>query len=79
MPVTNSITYRGWMTTPRTFQINGSLEWTLDLVIAYRTKRRAFSGPAKFPTEEEAIRGCHAFGRRVIDGREPHCSLEGLR
>lgn len=73
-----SLTYRGWTITPRTFQIRGSWEWTLDLVIGYRTKRRAFSGPETFRTEEAAIRGCHAFGRRIIDGRVPYCSLEGL-
>ncbi|MDH3455516.1 MAG: hypothetical protein OER90_01625 [Gemmatimonadota bacterium] len=73
------LTYQGWTITPRTFQIRGSCKWTLDLLIAYRTKRRAFSGPQTFQTEEEAIRGCHAFGRRIIDGRVPYCTLEGLR
>jgi hypothetical protein len=79
MPPLNSLTYRGWTITPRTFEIHGSREWTLDLVIRYRTKRRAFSGPKKFPTEQAAIRGCHAFGRRIIDGHVPYCSLEDLR
>lgn len=75
----NSLTYRGWTITPRTFQIRGSWEWTLDLLIGYRTKQRAFSGPKTFPTEQAAIRGCHAFGRRIIDGREPYHSVEDLR
>jgi len=48
-------------------------------VIAYRTKRRAFCGPKTFDTERAAIRGCHAFGRRVIDGQEPYHSVEDLR
>ena len=75
----SAVTYRGWTITPRTFQIRGSCQWTLDVVIAYRSKRRAFSGSKTFRTEQAAIRGCHAFGRRIIDGRVPHCSLEGLR
>jgi hypothetical protein len=75
----NSLTYHGWAITPRTFQVRGSRQWTLDLVIAYRTKRRAFTGSKTFPTEEAAIHGCHAFGRRIIDGLEPYCSLEDLR
>jgi len=79
MPPVHSVTYRGWVITPRTFQIRGSAQWTLDLVIAYRTKQRAFSGPKTFPTEQAAIRGCHAFGRRIIDGLVPFCSLEDLR
>jgi hypothetical protein len=75
----NTLTYRGWTITPRTFQIRGSLQWTLDLLIAYREKQRAFSGTKTFPTEQAAIRGCHTFGRRIIDGHVPYCSLEGLR
>jgi len=74
-----SLSYHGWTITPRTFEIRGSGQWTLDLVIAYRTKQRAFSGPKTFPTEQAAIHGCHVFGRRIIDGLEPYCSLEDLR
>jgi hypothetical protein len=74
-----TVTYRGCTITPRTFQINGSRQWTLDLVIAYRSRRRTFSGPKTFATEQAAIRGCHAFGKRIIDGRVPHYSVEYLR
>lgn len=73
----NSVTYRGCTITPRTFQIRGSWRWTLDLVIAYRGRLHTFSGEKTFPSERAAIRGCHAFGRRIIDGRVPRCSLEG--
>lgn len=71
--------YRGWHITPRTFQIRGSGDWTLDIIIASRTRRRGFSGSKRFPTEEAAVRGCLAFGRRIIDGRVPHCSVDDLR
>jgi len=79
MPPVNSLSYRGWIIMPRTFQIHGSGLWTLDLLIAYRTKQRTFSGPRTFRTEQAAIRGCHAFGRRIIDGLVPFCTLEDLR
>ena len=75
----SSIVYRGWTITPRTFRIRGSGLWTLDLVIASRSKRRAFTGAKTFRTEQLAIRGCHEFGQRIIDGRVPHCSLEDMR
>ncbi|MDH3497874.1 MAG: hypothetical protein OER21_14025 [Gemmatimonadota bacterium] len=75
----SSVTYRGWTITPRTFEIRGSRQWTLDLVIAYRSKQRAFSGKQTFESEAAAIRGCHAYGRRIIDGQVPYCSLENLR
>jgi hypothetical protein len=75
----NSLIHRGWTITPRTFQIRGGNRWTLDIVIAYREKQRAFSGPQTYPNERAAIRGCYAFGRRIIDGRVPYCTLNGLR
>lgn len=75
----NVLTYRGWTITPRTFQIRGSGQWTLDLLIGSRTRRRAFSGPKTFRTEQAAIRGCHAFGCRIIDGLETHRWPEDLR
>ena len=74
-----SLAYGAFTITPRTFQIRGSGQWTLDLIIAYRTKLRAFSGPATFPTEQAAIRGCIAFGRRIIEGRVPNLSVDDLR
>lgn len=73
------LAYGVFTITPRTFQIRGSGQWTLDLLIARRDKVRAFSGPATFPTEQAAIRGCHAFGRRIIEGRVPNCSVDDLR
>ena len=50
----------------------------MDLVIERRAKRRAFSGPKTFATEQAAIEGCHEFGRRIVDGLEPDCSMEDL-
>ena len=61
------------------FQIRGRGRWTLDLLSAHRSRLRAFSGPTTFPTEGAAIRGCFAFGRRIIEGRVPNCSVDDLR
>lgn len=77
--VLKSLTYRDFTITPRCFQIRGSARWTLDLLIARRSKIRAFSGPTTFPTEQAAIRGCLAFGRRIIEGRVRNCSVDDLR
>ena len=65
----NSVSYRGFSVTPRTFQIRGSGRWTLDLAITRDGSSRAFSGPDTFASESAAINGCHEFGRRIIDGR----------
>ena len=73
-----SLEYQTFTITPRTFQVRGG-EWTLDLLISSRRRTRSFSGPATFPTEEAAIRGCHAFGKKIIEGRVPHYSVDDLR
>jgi hypothetical protein len=77
--VSDSLSYGEFTITPRTFQVRGTGQWTLDLVIAHRTRTRAFSGPQTFPTQQAAVRGCHAFGRRIIEGRVPYCSIDDLR
>lgn len=74
----SSVSYKGFAITPRTFQIRGSGRWTLDLLIGRRKTVRSFSGPTTFATEEAAIRGCRAFGQRIIDGRVPNYSVEDL-
>lgn len=74
-----SLTYGSYTITPRTFQIRGSGEWTLDFLIAHRGSLRSFSDRATFPTEEQAIQACFAFGRRIIDGNVPHLSVDDIR
>ena len=65
----NSVSYRGFSVTPRTFQIRGSGRWTLDLAITHHGSSRAFTGPVTYASESAAIIGCYEFGRRIIDGR----------
>jgi hypothetical protein len=56
-------------------QIRGSWRWTL-------TRDRApenaphVQRAQDLPSEQAAIRGCHAFGRHIIDGLVPQCSME---
>jgi hypothetical protein len=63
---------------PRTFQIRGSGRWTLDLVISRRRCARTFSGGATYPTEAAAVAGCREYGRRIIDGEVPDCTVTDL-
>jgi hypothetical protein len=72
------VLYKGFAITARTFQIRGSGRWTLDLLIGRHWTLRAFSGPITYSTEEEAITGCCELGRRIIDGRVQHCSVDDL-
>ncbi len=54
-------------------QLPESGEWTLDIEIVRHTgdavKLRSFRARNRFPTQEEAIARCFAFGRRIIDGK----------
>lgn len=75
----STVVYREYTITPRTYQVRGTGVWTLDLLIGYRRRLRAFSGPATFASESAAIRGCHDWGRKIIDGDVPHLSVDDLR
>ncbi len=54
-------------------QLPESGEWTLEIEIVRHTgdavKLRSFRARNIFPTQEEAIARCFAFGRRIIDGK----------
>ncbi len=73
-----TLTYKGFLITPRTFQVRGSSRWTLDLLIGRNGRLRAFSLPATFPTQDVAETACAAFGCRIIDGRVRECSVADL-
>ena len=70
--------YRGFAITPRTFQINGSGHWPVDVLIGSRVRMRAFSSPETFPTQSAALAACREFGHRIIDGGEKGCSIRDL-
>ncbi len=78
----NSVSYKGFTITARTFQIRGSGRWTLDLLIrrqtAHRASTRAYSNTKTFPTEDAAVQGCCDYGRRIIDGKIPEYSVDDL-
>ncbi len=72
-------------------QLPESREWTLDIEIVRRPQRskrrrktgdavnlRPFSARNKFPTQEEAIARCFAFGKRIIDGKVQDCTVLDL-
>jgi hypothetical protein len=68
--------YKGFSITERTFQIRGSGRWTLDVLLGRHTRMRAFTSPLTYATREEAIEECCAFGKRIIDGNDEHCSMD---
>jgi hypothetical protein len=47
-------------------------------LIRRRTDLRSFSGASTYASEEDAIEGCFEYGRRIIDGLVPDCSVDDL-
>jgi hypothetical protein len=74
----NTLAYKGFGITPRTWQIRGTGRWTLDLIIGRREALRAFSRPDTYATEAAAVVGCCELGRRIIDGDERDCTVADL-
>jgi hypothetical protein len=70
--------YKGFAIKARTFQIRGSGRWSLDVLIGTSARMRAFSGSTTYATEEAAIAGCCAYGRRIIDGQVEGCDIRDL-
>ncbi len=68
-----TVPYKGYEIRATPLQLPESGEWTLDIEIVRHTgdavKLRSFRARNIFPTQEEAIARCFAFGRRIIDGK----------
>ncbi len=77
-----TLPYKGYEIRATPLQLPGTGEWTLDIEISRRTgdavKLRPFRAPNKFPTQEEAIANCFAFGKRIIDGKVKGCTVLDL-
>ena len=70
--------YKGFTLTPRTFQVRGSGQWTLDVTISRRGSLRAFSGDQTFANESDAMVACWRMACRIIDANPPDCLVADL-
>ena len=56
--------------------------WTLDVTIYCDTpsgvKYRSFSASSTYATREAAVEAGLQFGKNIIEGRVPNCSVEDL-
>lgn len=77
-----TVSYKGYQIRPSARQRRDSLRWTTNLIIlfdkAYEIVERQFFAANTFDTEEEAIQACVEFGRQIIDGRIPNCTVTDL-
>jgi hypothetical protein len=70
--------YKGFVLTARTFQVRGSGQWTLDVIISRRGSLRAFSSPTTYQSERDATNACMQMGCRIIDASPKDCHVSDL-
>lgn len=70
--------YKGFTLTPRTFQVRGSGQWTLDVTIGRSGSLRAFSGHELYQSESDATMACLRMACRIIDSSPPDCRVSDL-
>jgi hypothetical protein len=78
VPVATPRSYKGFILTARTFQVRGSGQWTLDVIISRRGSLRAFSSPTTFGSERDATNACMQMGCKIIDASPKDCHVSDL-
>ena len=76
------IVYKGYQIEAVPFQLAESGEWTVNIHIlrdkGYEINVRSYSAGNRFKSEDEAIRHCLDFGKRIIDGQIENLSVDDL-
>lgn len=79
----DEVTYRGYVIRAEPMELQEPGYWTINLSIERHTgeavRAKKFYGtkqPCK--NRQEAIRGCHAYGKQIIDGQAANCSVQDL-
>jgi len=70
--------FRLFRLTARAYQLHATGLWAVEVEIRRKGRLRAFSSAGRFPTEAEATAQSLAFGRRIVAGEEPGCSIDSL-
>lgn len=71
--------YKGFAIAVRPYQLHDTGQWTVDIEISRKGRTRSFSTTEHFATEAEAVTRSFDFGRKIIDGQVPECSVDNLR
>lgn len=76
------IAYKEFEIKASPYQLVESGNWSLKIYITHHkadeTLEKSFSAAATFKTRDEAIPHCHNFGKRIIDGEVPGCTIADL-
>lgn len=77
----NKVNYKGYVIrpTPKSL-VNGGWNGDMNVVLdkGHEIAEKFFFAETIFATPQEAIAHCIEFGKRVIDGEVPNCTVEDL-
>ena len=80
--IVKKVRYRGYVIHASPWQLAESEEWTIDLTISkdhgHAHAEKQFSANNTFKSEEEAVNRCIDFGKQIIDGESPTCTVTDL-
>ena len=75
-------TYDGYEIIPASYQLADDGKWAVQVYIAKEVgserRERQFSAGNTFDKKARAERHCLDFGRKIIDGEIPGCSVDNL-
>jgi len=72
------VSYKGYQIMAMSFQLIRSAEWEFKVIIFGKDGTTDFLSPHTFKTEEEALQGCVDYGKRIVDGEVPGCSVDDI-
>jgi hypothetical protein len=80
-----SLVYKEFEIHPAPYQLADTGEWKQWKVHIYilrhteeKTHSRKFTAEGSCPSKEDAIQLCYDFGKKVIDGEVPDCTVKGM-
>ena len=77
-----SLVYEEFEIQPRPYGLADTGEWKVHINILRHTKEkiinRPFTAGGSCPSKEDAIQLCYDFGKKIIDGEVPDCTVKGM-
>lgn len=76
----DQVSYKGYQIMAVSFQLIRSAEWEFKGIIFGKDGNfsKDFLSPHTFKTAEEALQGCLEYGKRIVDGEVPGCSVDDI-
>ncbi|TKB63528.1 MAG: hypothetical protein E8D48_04480 [Nitrospira sp.] len=78
----DTIQYKGFEIQAAPYQLDDSGEWQVNLHIfrhrEHESRSRKFSAGSSYKTREEAMANCFQFGKQIIDGQLPTCTVADM-